>query len=105
MTDPLTAFVERQKLIRISIDEFEEDTTSVLTDLAEKWSEKSGLHFNRVFELAIQIQREFGHAEDLFEEARGWVWRTAEEKHPHNLQLYLKALVWTINRRRWLRDS
>lgn len=105
MTDPLTAFVQRQKLIGISKASFGEDTTSVMADLAEKWSSESTLHFNRVFELAIQIQSEFGEVESLFEEARKWVGRTAEESHPHDLQLYLKALTWTINRRRWLRQS
>lgn len=100
MMDALQVFMERQGLIRLSIGEFGEDITTELVDLAEKWSDDSTLHFNRVFELAIQVQREFGKAEELFEEARVWVWRTAETHHPHDLQLYLKALIWVINRRR-----
>lgn len=98
--DQFLTLIRRQKLITFAKDEFGEDTTTELVGIAEKWSDDSTLHFNRTFELAIQIQREFGRAEELFAEARVWVHRTAEDYHPHDLQLYLKALTWVINMRR-----
>ena len=92
-------------LVAVAEREFGSDTASELVDLADQFAEVSTLAPNRCLELAIQIEREFGSAGELFNEATVWVNRTAEDHHPHNLALYLKALIWVVNRQRGLTHS
>lgn len=78
---------------------FGDEAASAIEDMADKWAEKSTLSFLDSFTLAIQIETEFpGRSEHYFDEAQLWVHRTAEEHHPHNRMLYLKAMVWTLEK-------
>ncbi len=95
----------RKGLVAVAEREFGVDVTSELVDHADLFAEVSTLAPNRCFELAIQLEREFGTAGVLLNEATLWVNRTAEVHHPHNLALYLKALIWVVNRQRGLTHS
>ena len=92
----------RKGLLAVAEREFGVDTASELVDQANQFAEVSTLAPNRCLELAIQLEREFGTAGVLLNEATVWVNRTAEAHHPHNLALYLKALIWVVNRHREL---
>ncbi len=92
----------RKGLVAVAEREFGEDIASELVDHADFFAKTSTLAPNRCLELAIQLEREFGKdgAGLLLDEAILWVDRTAEKHHPHNLALYLKALIWVVNRHR-----
>lgn len=99
--DAIQMAAEVTRLKQMILRAFGADTGTELIDLADKLSKRSELAPNRSLEIAYQIGAEFGaQAEDVLEEMHLWVERTAEEHHPHNVALYLKALIWVINRRR-----
>ncbi len=103
MTDLyVRSFLHRQALMSMANQEFGRETASELVDHADQFATVSKLKPNRCLELGIQLQLEFGQAGELFSEAILWVNRTAEDHHPHNLRLYLKALIWVVNRHREL---
>ena len=94
------SFLHRQALMSMANREFGKETASELVNHADQFAEVSRLAPNRCLELAIQFQLEFGQAGELFSEAILWVNRTAEDHHPHNLRLYLMALIWVVNQHR-----
>ena len=103
MTDLyVPSFLHRQALMSTANREFGKEAASELVEHADQFAEVSRLAPNRCLELAIQLQLEFRQAGELFSEAILWVNRTAEDHHPHNLRLYLKALIWVVNRHREL---
>ncbi len=99
------SFLHHQALVGIANREFGKETASELTEHADQFAKVSTLSPNRCLEIAIQLQTEFGQAGELLNEAVLWVDRTAEDHHPHDLTLYLKALIWVVNRHRELAAS
>ncbi len=97
--------LHRQALVGIANREFGKEAASELAEHADRFAAMSTLAPNRCLELGIQLQGEFGSAGELFNEATLWVSRTSEDHHPHNLALYLKALVWVVNRHREMAAS
>ncbi len=96
------SFLHRQALVGIANREFGKEAASELVEHADQFAAMSTLAPNRCLELGIQLQGEFESAGELFNEATVWVNRTAEDHHPHDLALYLKALIWVVNRHRKL---
>ncbi len=99
------SYLHHKALVGIASREFGKEAASELVDYADEFAKVSTLAPNRCLEIAIQLQTEFGQAGELLNEAVLWVNRTAEDHHPHDLALYLKALIWVVNRHRKLAAS
>lgn len=96
--DPINEFYHINARLALANKEFGPETGTELLDRATKFAEESGIARLHCFELLIQYESEWpGKSVKMFDEAEEWVNRTAEDHHPNNPTLWLKALMFVLN--------